>query len=278
MSLTNPNKPVTEARLAEFYQQILPYLGGMPEALANKFDKANLYSTDEKIVGCWTDGRPVYQKVLTGTMPTVPSGNVGASVNIAIGASVSKCIYMNGVFSIDTWWQPFFTTNDAYDKFAKLTVYDNTGDSTHKNRVFVTSSNNAWAGAPFYVIIQYTKTTDSANSFKYGSETDYSTDEHIIGTWTNGKPIYQKTVNIGVLSTTDKSVAHNITNMDLVISSRGFLKNGASRMNIPHTAPSDGSEYSIGVYVNDTNIVVQSRVARSSAICYVTLQYTKTTD
>lgn len=27
MSLTNPNKPVTEARLQEFYQQIKPYLG-----------------------------------------------------------------------------------------------------------------------------------------------------------------------------------------------------------------------------------------------------------
>ena len=64
MSLTNPNKIVTEERLAEFYGEILPYLGGMPEILANKFDKGNLYSTNEKIVGSWIDGKPVYQKIV----------------------------------------------------------------------------------------------------------------------------------------------------------------------------------------------------------------------
>ena len=31
------------------------------------FDKSDLYSTDEKAVGEWIDGKPIYQKCLTGT-------------------------------------------------------------------------------------------------------------------------------------------------------------------------------------------------------------------
>ena len=37
MSLTNPNKVVTEERLADFYQSILPYLGGMPDVCGGGF-------------------------------------------------------------------------------------------------------------------------------------------------------------------------------------------------------------------------------------------------
>ena len=62
MSLTNPNSLVTEERLNQFYGQILPYLGGMSEVLANKFSKSDLYSTDEKLIGVWIDGKPLYQK------------------------------------------------------------------------------------------------------------------------------------------------------------------------------------------------------------------------
>ena len=37
MSLTNPNNIVTEERLSEFYQQIFPYLGGMPDVVGGGF-------------------------------------------------------------------------------------------------------------------------------------------------------------------------------------------------------------------------------------------------
>ena len=40
-----------------------------------------------------------------------------------------------------------------------------------------------------YITVYYTKTTDSAISI--GSDTDYSTEEKIIGTWIDGKPIYR---------------------------------------------------------------------------------------
>ena len=68
MSLTNPNKVVTEERLSEFYTGIFPYLGGMPEMVANKFSKSDIYSSTEKMIGQWTDGKPLYQKTITATI------------------------------------------------------------------------------------------------------------------------------------------------------------------------------------------------------------------
>lgn len=74
MSLTNPNKPVTEARLQEFYHRIKSYLGftEMPSEdmsevispLPSIQPRYHKYSTEEHIVGEWIDGKPIYEKVL----------------------------------------------------------------------------------------------------------------------------------------------------------------------------------------------------------------------
>ena len=66
MSLTNDQ--ITAKNFKEFYEAIRPYLNGsFPTAIANKFDKANMYSTDEQIVGRWIDGKPLYQKTFVQT-------------------------------------------------------------------------------------------------------------------------------------------------------------------------------------------------------------------
>ena len=43
-----------------------------------------------------------------------------------------------------------------------------------------------------YVTIQYTKTTDTAISI--GEATEYSTEEKVVGTWIDGKPVYEITL------------------------------------------------------------------------------------
>lgn len=74
MSLTNPNKPVTEARLQEFYHRIKSYLGftEMPSEdmddvispLPSVQPRYHKYSTEEHIVGEWIDGKPIYEKTI----------------------------------------------------------------------------------------------------------------------------------------------------------------------------------------------------------------------
>jgi hypothetical protein len=64
MSLTNPNTPVSQQDLQDFYHKLVPYMGGSFEAIANKFSKGDMYSTDEKMIGQWIDGKPLYQKAV----------------------------------------------------------------------------------------------------------------------------------------------------------------------------------------------------------------------
>ena len=199
MSLTNPNLPVTEERLSEFYQSILPYLGGMPEAVCNKFDKANMYSTSEKIVGCWTDGKPVYQKTINFTTPTVKSGT--ATQEYAIGTTIDEIIDYNVVLCSSTYYYMKFSEinfgrqaveNKTIENGAiNFRAYSNL-HNLYPNTFRVQVSNTAYMDQPARVTIQYTKTTDAAGSFNIADENDYSTTEKIVGTWIDGKPVYQR--------------------------------------------------------------------------------------
>lgn len=268
MSLTNPRDVVTEERLSEFYQRILPYLGGMPEILANKFSKGDLYSTDEKMIGRWIDGKPVYQITLTGA--TVPASDtvLMSGVDTVVNAFGSQCysattqdfnfpyIYANLIIR--------WIANDG-----NVLVYRAGTDST-------ALTNYRWT-------FQYTKTTDQPISI--GVDTDYSTDEKIVGTWIDGKPLYQKTISCGAIpNATSKSVALNITNLGDIVSMSGamFATSGGIRYNNPLLwvgASSDAPNNKCAIYREGNNLVIQSGINLSVYDeSYITIQYTKTTD
>lgn len=188
MSLTNPNTVVTEQRLNDFYKGILPYLGGMPEMVANKFSKGDLYSTDEKMIGQWIDGKPLYQKVITFTTPSSTTNTkVGT---ISSGADVKTMIgYVhetsNNIHVSINWCIPDDSITNSHNY---LCVYA-LGTDLY---VVMGSGSSMYYRKPAYLIVQYTKTTDSP--ILIGDANDYSTEEKIIGTWVDGKPIYQKTI------------------------------------------------------------------------------------
>ena len=106
----------------------------------------------------------------------------------------------------------------------------------------------------------------------------YSTDEvKTGGKWIDGKPIYRKTIDCGSLpNTASKTVSHNITNLDFVISCYGFAKYDVYRITLPNAGVT--TESSIEVYADDTNIIILAGNNRSIYSGYITLEYTKTTD
>ena len=204
MSLTNPNKVVTEERLSEFYQGIFPYLGGMPEMIANKFSRSDIYSTTEKIIGQWIDGKPLYQKIVT-TGGSVPSG--------------ATLIFRQ-----------------------TMTGYD---------------------------AILYTKSTDSAISI--GVDTDYSTTEKIVGTWIDGKWIYQNTfTGSAIIGSTSWTTAFNIPKAGIA-QIVGVFGTGS---------PSSGGQYwNLLAALDAHNTYIGFLAAGDNSTCDVrtiTLQYTKT--
>lgn len=271
MSLTNPNSVVTEQRLADFYQGIFPYLGGMPEMLANKFSKGDLYSTDEKIVGTWIDGKPLYQKVVQLTSSDIPNGNIKYK-NHDI-SDLDYVVYLSGMIrQIDN------VSFTALPRVQDNSVANLMALDINKTQLLIkgrgTTFTETFNGG--FVLIKYTKTTDSPISI--GSDTDYSTEEKIIGTWVDKKPVYQRVINGTTPSTKNNSVSVNIgCTIDSLVSLNGYIyANNSSWLgyqSIGSDVSSIGITYDksmINVYISHDYLVSKPFVA--------IIQYTKSTD
>lgn len=108
----------------------------------------------------------------------------------------------------------------------------------------------------------------------------YSTNEVVVGTWINGKPIYRRVIDMGELpSNTSKIINHNIENIDFVTSVKGLGITSTNHYNIPF-APIDlmYSGLSIGIRASDTEISLATNKEISGHRVYGILEYTKTTD
>lgn len=107
----------------------------------------------------------------------------------------------------------------------------------------------------------------------------YSETEREIGVWVDGKPLYEKTINVGTI-TTNTTVAHGIDNLDTIIDYSGFGKYaGTDKTVMPFQNPANGYGFGINTY-DGTNLVVAKANSLGSNVldCYMTLRYTKTTD
>lgn len=272
--LTNPNNVVTEERLAQFYQQILPYLGGMPDILANKFSKADLYSTDEKLIGRWIDGKPMYQKTVTSFRANLSSG----WANILLISDISS--------DLDTPVSVEATTTQSGKKMVLDIRVQTAGDYLQG---YVSGIN----GVPLETLtIQYTKTTDSA--VEIGSDTDYSTTEKIVGTWIDGKPIWQKTVVTTVPNKDTDQYTPIGAEIDTVVDYIAMFKNTVTTTGTNNwikagslasqlASPSTGMVVQINPNDSVTSTVPANTISiRHNATgwggkpLYVTIQYTKT--
>jgi len=273
MSVQNGERLATKQDLADMYQGILPYLGGMPEMLANKFSKGDLYSTDEKMIGQWIDGKPIYQKVVI--LDFTKSSTTREYVNILDMSSYSVDTFVNGFGSFINDISSDVKTKifTLADQNARATIVY---DRSTKYLQLLCYEMNGWK-IKGCVTIQYTKTTDSAISI--GDDTDYSTTEKIVGTWIDGKPVYQKTIHISSLpNNTTAEYLHNISYLDKVIDIKCIYWNSTQTgfQPFPQISVDDVSSQDI-VSVTNTAIYIATKTDKSSKSAYITLQYTKTT-
>lgn len=113
-----------------------------------------------------------------------------------------------------------------------------------------------------------------------GYNHDYSTAERIIGTWIDGKALYEKVFDFGVLpNTTLKSVDSGITGIDKIIRVNGFAETSGVTINVPYIeATSSTSKQTIDIWYNKTTnkVEVNTNFNASSFYGYIIVQYTKT--
>ena len=108
---------------------------------------------------------------------------------------------------------------------------------------------------------------------------NYSTVEQRIGTWIDGKPLYQKTVYISSFpNNADAIYPHNISDINAVVNVFGYAVSDSMFFNLPYVEPSTDSKWYIAVNSDKTNIKIKTGANRSSLSGYITLQYIKTTD
>ena len=252
MSVQNPERVVTKQDLADFYGEILPYLGGMPDILANKFSKGDMYSTDEKMIGQWVDGKPLYSKTIScGALPnisTVVRQNTGVS-------NIEMCVVMDGVAISPTLHRIKTFPLDGMDY----------GYDSQNNQIIISSEADYTAYTESYVTINYTKSTDSPVSI--GNDTDYSTTEKIIGTWIDGKPIWQKTIDLGSNITVGNGdtwtrTSISATSIDKYVHVVGIHANGTY---FPLMASTQDNVISL----------LTGRNVTTADVRYLTVQYTK---
>ncbi len=90
--------------------------------------------------------------------------------------------------------------------------------------------------------------------------------------WIDGKPIYRKVIDMGMLpNTTNKSVNHNLSNFTMI-------NVGGGAVNTTNNVFSPFSGFNDEVYVTSTHVIWGTKANRTTLHGYVILEYTKTTD
>lgn len=125
-----------------------------------------------------------------------------------------------------------------------------------------------------------TVTVDNMNvvtSNAVATALSYVTTEHFTGEyWVSGQPIYRKTIDCGYLpNATDKTIAHLISNFDQAIKVFGMATSSLGN-NYPVPYTTLNTDLNIQVFVDKTNIELTTGIDRSAFYCYITIEYTKT--
>lgn len=270
MSVQNGEKLLTKQDLTDFYNRILPYLGGMPEVLANKFSKGDMYSTDEKMIGQWIDGKPLYQKTIeVGTLMQASQESY-ISLNTP---NVDKLIKYDGVYFEYSDNNEFESIFHLANSRGYMCPYKN-----YATNSLLMAYKLTFALSNVFVTVQYTKTTDAAISI--GDDTDYSTDEKIVGTWVNDKPVYQKTFILNNPRYDWQAIDIGLGNVDALWKTDCYAETSDGTILIEHSYGTT-SYFTVMPYVasstHNASIYIQTKPTYPAKV-YITLQYTKTTD
>jgi hypothetical protein len=142
-----------------------------------------------------------------------------------------------------------------------------------------------------YVTVYYTKTTDTAGSGSYNTlgvpTVHYTTDEQVIGTWIDGKPLYERSYSFTNTrsSFTDYVTLYNIPNIETVVKNTfTALRDLGQNEKLHYTGEGTSRpEHDASYYINvrEYNGDIQYRIngyGTQITEMVITTQYTKTTD
>lgn len=248
----------------------------LPSGGGSSYLASDFYSTDEEVVGSWTDDKPVYQKTISLSSLSAGANNVTIT-NLEHLVSSKSFIIHNNTEYLEV---PYFGENYSsgviseqacyvYSEAGKVVLFINTELLTDYTKAVLT--------------VQYTKSTDAAGTAPTRNNliyipTLYSERERQVGVWTDGKPLYQKTYrNISITNNADNIIDSNFGTDKIIcthdIEFRGISGNYRNDYN---------NSVSDTLYSNNGQLIYYFYKTGSWSQMFdtldVTIQYTKTTD
>ena len=235
-----------------------------------------IYSTEEREIGVWKDGKPLYEKTF------YYEGNIGtnSTTEIADLSSLNPDTILPIKTTID---EAGWAVLDLPCEGFRLQI-----SYTNKKASLINSSTLSFQPARVNFVVQYTKTTDTAGSGQWTPQgvpaVHYSTEEQIIGTWIDGKTLYQKTIiSTDTLNYGQRSnLSTGITDADEIVSITGSAsyKDHNTYMPLPFAEAGTNEIVKLGEF-NKVNGNVQIYVGSAYQSPYLmnriilTIQYTK---
>ena len=112
-----------------------------------------------------------------------------------------------------------------------------------------------------------------------GGGHNYSTSEQVIGTWIDGKPVYQRTWTGTKNNNSDEAVISDLSNVDVLVDSRVTFKGNTGSQIVQYYRDTNDRAR---IWLDGGDLKVHMDSGNSYPILpitwYITLQYTKTTD
>lgn len=219
-----------------------------------------IYSDEEREIGVWRDGKPLYEKTFDLGSDTYISYNSWTETSISWQTlDVDRLVGAEG-------------STSSGGTFAGTLL---ASKKSNGNIEIQTPRNSTNTGVR-YLTLRYTKTTDTAGSEAWTPQGipshHYSINEKVVGQWIDRKPIYEKTVNIAQYSVTATDTAW--TNL-FAISDVNYLVGAESHGNSPNIGQI------LRFQANNGYIQIASKTNINVSVLgtfYFTFRYTKSTD
>lgn len=236
-----------------------------------------IYSLTEREVGTWIDNKPLYAKTVNIT--AYPSNTT--AVNIPHGiADIDTVAH----FEAHARWSNGAMVVVPNAQVNNGSIIDSASFDCNVNKTNITlrvgTNRSSISGE---VTIYYTKTTDTAGSGQYNTlgmpMHHYDTNEYIVGTWIDGKPIYEKVIDnitISTPNTVEGNIYGNSIDLTAYIGQvdMGWFIKDMSWQNINNGATTRGFEG--GWYERDVGTWhIQTLYQRSNVPAILTVRYTK---
>lgn len=234
------------------------------------------YSEEEQLTGKrWIDGKPIYQKTIPATLPRVNTEGIIADIS---DLDIDKLISSDGYcYTVDT--------SRGFPQYALNGIWGTIYTHSNNTELRAYTSGTVAQNSPCIVTIFYTKKSDTPSSpvkpvFPSSGDSKhvYSEEEKIVGTWIDGKPIYERTVKLQAKQMAESGgTLYDVPTIASVVDNFigcKFIRIAGSQTG--SIANSQSMEVA-PVKENNTQIRVYSKLNVSYANIGV-FQYTKTTD